>query len=186
MIKRLFWDTVVHQYQFWPRLAGAAALIGLFVIFVAAFSEDPGLDPKTACSPICRPSSCLNAPNFLGYSVDFGGAFNSDSGVPWESAARTRYTLLNEAILDDGQALYRAYSTHRRATERALRSISPEELRQAIQVLSGNPQAATLDEAFTRKTRGDAFGSPASSCRRHFQGKIMRYGLCCRNIAIWD
>ena len=57
----------------------------------------------------------------------FGGAFHSDGGVPWESAARTRYVVLNEAILDDGQALYRAYSTHKRATEKALRPISGEE-----------------------------------------------------------
>ena len=152
---------------------------------MAAFSEDPGLDPKTACSPICRLGGCPSS-HFLGYSVAFGGAFNSDSGVPWESAARTRYTLLNEAILDDGQALYRAYSTHRRATERALRSVSPEELRQAIQVLGGNPQAATLDEAFTRKT----VGTPLVHRPHHvvviLGGKIMRYGLCCRNIAIWD
>ncbi|MGF0042493.1 LTA synthase family protein [Megasphaera elsdenii] len=150
--KAAIWDTVVHQYQFWTRLAGAAALIVLFVFLWLRLAKTPVWTPKRYVRRYVILVAVL-IPIF-GIFCRFGGAFNSDSGVPWESAARTRYTLLNEAILDDGQALYRAYSTHRRATERALRSISPEELRQAIQVLGGNPQAATLDEAFTRKTVG--------------------------------
>lgn len=150
--KAAIWDTVVHQYQFWPRLAGAAALIVLFVFLWLRLAKTPVWTPKRHVRRYVVLVAVL-VPIF-GIFCRFGGAFNSDSGVPWESAARTRYTLLNEAILDDGQALYRAYSTHRRATERALRSVSPEELRQAIQVLGGNPQAATLDEAFTRKSVG--------------------------------
>ena len=82
----------------------------------------------------------------------FGGAFHSDGGVPWESAARTRYVVLNEAILDDGQALYRAYSTHKRATEKALRPISGEELEEAIAQLGGHPEADSIEAAFSRRT----------------------------------
>ena len=150
--KAAIWDTVVHQYQFWPRLAGAIVLIGLFVALWLRLAKTSVWTPKRHVRRYVVLVAVL-VPIF-GIFCRFGGAFDSDNGVPWESAARTRYTLLNEAILDDGQALYRAYVTHKRATERALRSVSPEELRQAIQVLGGNSQAATLDEAFTRKTVG--------------------------------
>lgn len=39
--------------------------------------------------------------------VRFGGAFTYSNSVNWLSAARLKSNLLNEAILDDGQALYR-------------------------------------------------------------------------------
>jgi phosphoglycerol transferase MdoB-like AlkP superfamily enzyme len=84
----------------------------------------------------------------------FGGAFNSDNGVPWEDAARTRSHLLNEAILDDGQALYRALKTHERAYRTAQQTISVAELKAAITTLGGNPAAPTVDEAFRRTAPG--------------------------------
>lgn len=34
--------------------------------------------------------------------------------VNWENVVRTKLNLLNEAILDDGQALYRVYSMKRK------------------------------------------------------------------------
>ena len=69
--------------------------------------------------------------------------------MPWESAARTRYVVLNEAVLDDGQALYRAYITHKRAKSRANRPISDEELKQAVVCLGGDSKADSLDAAFS-------------------------------------
>lgn len=86
----------------------------------------------------------------------FGGAFHSDDGVPWESAARTRYVVLNEAVLDDGQALYRAYITHKRAKSRANRPISDEALKQAVVCLGGDPKADSLDAAFSRQSQAEA------------------------------
>lgn len=73
--------------------------------------------------------------------------------MPWESAARTRYVVLNEAVLDDGQALYRAYITHKRAKNRANRPISDEELKQAVVCLGGDPKADSLDAAFRGRVR---------------------------------
>lgn len=41
--------------------------------------------------------------------IRFGGAFSYSNSVNWLSAARLKSNLLNEAILDDGQALYRVH-----------------------------------------------------------------------------
>lgn len=38
------------------------------------------------------------------------GAFNYAKSVNWENAERLKSNLLNEAILDDGQSLYRVKS----------------------------------------------------------------------------
>lgn len=142
------WDTMVHQYQLWPRLAGAVLLIAAVVYgwkyLLHTKTWQPVRHQRLYCLVVI-----LLLPAF-GAFCRFSGAFSSDNGIPWESAARTKNTLLNEAILDDGQAMYRAYSTYQRAHERAVRAIAPAELKQAIAVLGGRPQAATLDEAFTR------------------------------------
>ena len=46
----------------------------------------------------------------FGLFVRFGGSFNYDRGVDWENAGVTADHFLNECILDDCQALYRAKS----------------------------------------------------------------------------
>lgn len=46
---------------------------------------------------------------FLWIFVRFGGAFTYSNSLNWLSAARLKSNLLNEAILDDGQALYRVH-----------------------------------------------------------------------------
>lgn len=102
---------------------------------------------SAASRPFCW---CAAFHPYFAIFCRFGGGFHSDDGIHWESAARTKSKLLNEAILDDGQALYRAYATHKRATEKVLRPLTVEEVRAAIWLLGGNGNAATIDEAFTR------------------------------------
>ena len=97
-----------------------------------------GADKISGNASILSPTSCADSGH--------GG------GLPWESAARTQYTVLNEAVLDDGQAMYRAYHTHARATQRAMRPISDGELYEAIAALGGNPDAGTPIIAFERRT----------------------------------
>ena len=150
--KAAIWDTAVQQYGLWPRLFGALVLMGIFIWLWLRIARLPVWEPKCHVRALTVASVVL-LPVF-GIFCRFGGAFNSDAGVPWESAARTKYTVLNEAILDDGQALYRAHITHKRATSRANRPISDEELHQAIEVLGGNPKAPSLGAAFERQTKG--------------------------------
>lgn len=141
--------TAVQQYQFWPRLAAALLLAALLTWLFCRVLRLPLFRPRRHV----RALTCGALAVLPVFSIfcRFGGAFSADAGVPWESAARTRSNLLNEAILDDGQALYRTYSTHKRATEKALRPVSTEELEDAIAILGGDPQAEDLGAAFTRQ-----------------------------------
>lgn len=61
--------------------------------------------------------------------------------------------VLNEAILDDGQAIYRGYSMYKRLEKSTDVNITASELKEKIALLSGNPSAPTIEEAFTWKTR---------------------------------
>lgn len=146
------WQTMLQQYQLVPRLAGAVCLAGLCIFIWYKLAHTRTWIPSrhirsvTACVLVLLPVFAV--------FCRFGGGFSMATGVPWESAARTPNHLLNEAVLDDGQALYRAYSTYRRAYKKALRPISAAELQQAIVTLGGNAQAHTIDEAFTRQTKG--------------------------------
>ena len=83
--------------------------------------------------------------------VRFGGAFDFAHSINWESAERLKSAFLNENILDDGQAFYRVYQIYKEQKKLTNVNISPEEIRKDIAVLGGNPQAATIEEAFKRQ-----------------------------------
>lgn len=80
--------------------------------------------------------------------VRYGGAFNYAHSINWESAARLKSNLLNEAILDDGQALYRVRDSIKKLANVHNINISEQELRAKIALAGGNPNAKTIDEAF--------------------------------------
>ena len=82
--------------------------------------------------------------------VRYGGAFSYAKSLNWENAARTKSNLLNEAILDDGQALYRVYSMKRELDEVTNVDIPLHELKRKIADLGGNGDADTLSAAFKR------------------------------------
>ena len=80
--------------------------------------------------------------------VRFGGAFGYTHSVNWENASRLQSNLLNEAVLDDGQALYRVYSMHKRMKKTTEVTFTAEELRRKIAETGGDPDKATIDEAY--------------------------------------
>ena len=83
--------------------------------------------------------------------VRFGGAFDFAHSINWESAERLKSAFLNENILDDGQAFYRVYQIYKEQKKLTNVNISSEEIRKDIADLGGNPQAATIEEAFKRQ-----------------------------------
>ena len=150
--KTAIWETLIQQYGLLPRLL-AVLVIGAVLCWIwLRILRLPVWQPKKYVKAMVA-VIIIVLPVFAVF-CRFGGAFDLDNGVHWESAARTHSHLLNEAILDDGQALYRAYKTNQRYNQAARKNISPEELRSAIRTLRGNPAAKTVDEAFSRKAPG--------------------------------
>ncbi len=80
--------------------------------------------------------------------VRYGGAFNYAHSINWESAARLKSNLLNEAILDDGQALYRVRDMKRKIDKVTNINITVAQLREKIAASGGNEAADSIDKAF--------------------------------------
>ena len=91
----------------------------------------------------------------------FGGALGWETEVGWENAGVTKEPLLNEAILDDGQALFRAWTLKERWAAGTGLSFSPEEIRRLAGRLTGKPTASTdLDFYLTREAQGAQIPKP--------------------------
>lgn len=70
--------------------------------------------------------------------IRFGGSLSYNHSIYWKNAARMSQRLLNEAILDDVQALYRARKTFI-GIHSVTRQSSPENVRAAAERLTGKP-----------------------------------------------
>ena len=74
----------------------------------------------------------------------FGGSLRWQDAVDWENAGVTNDAFLNEAILDDFQALYRAYTLNRRFLACNGLNFTVEEIERLAALHAGRP-ADTLD-----------------------------------------
>lgn len=91
----------------------------------------------------------------------FGGALGWETEVGWENAGVTKDPLLNEAILDDGQAIFRAWTLKERLAAGTGLSFSPEEIRRLAGRLTGKPAASMdLDFYLTREAQGAQIPKP--------------------------
>lgn len=84
----------------------------------------------------------------VGLYMRFGGAFTYAKSIHWENAARLQSNLLNEAVLDDGQALKRVHAIYERSKIQKDIKFSAAQLREKITRLGGNGDAKTIDDAF--------------------------------------
>jgi len=142
--------TAINEYQMLWRLPVAIG-IGIVLAYVLKiilrtpvvnFTDVKYKKVVAVCAVLLVP--------FLWVFSRYGGAFSYSKSINWESAARLKSNLLNEAILDDGQALYRVYAMKRKLVKDTDINITVDELKKKIAAVGGNPNAATIDEAFKR------------------------------------
>lgn len=141
--------TAIEEYQLLWRLPVAIGIgIVLAVIFVKLQKGTPILK-YTQCKHryIVLATTIVFTAAFWVF-VRYGGAFNYANSISLDSAARLKSNLLNEAILDDGQAFYRVRESVKRLAKVNNINISEQELRKIIALAGGNPNAKTIDEAF--------------------------------------
>ncbi len=146
------YETAVQQYQLYPRLAGVFITAVILIYILKRFLNTCTWQPKTHKKTIIAVTILLLFP-FM-YIVRFGGGYNYDTSICWENDARMKSNLLNEAILDDGQALYRTWSMLQRMENNDHINVTVSELKEQIKILGGNPEAKTVEQAFLRTTKG--------------------------------
>lgn len=157
--------TAVQEYGIIWRLF--VALI-LTVICIAALSRLliiktrplPNLDTK---KKIAGFSAGLAVAIFLfGLFVRFGGSFNYANGINWENAGVTTDNFLNECILDDAQALYRARAMAKRMEAGEIYGVDPNNILAAAQIVATNHELteSNLAPFLERKADGQRIPTP--------------------------
>lgn len=143
--------TGINEYQLLWRLP-VAIIVGVIICYLLKIYWEylPNIDfNNLQHKKVVAVITVLFIPVFWVF-VRFGGSFTYANSISWVSAARIKYNLLNEAILDDGQALYRVYSLKRNLDKITDVSISAEELKARIAVLGGNTSVNSIEQAFER------------------------------------
>ncbi len=91
----------------------------------------------------------------------FGGSLGWQTAVDWENAGVTKDSFLNEAILDDLQAVYRGYTMNNRLEACNGLSFTPEQIQALAAKLAGQPPVSSnLDDYLEKKAQGPAVKKP--------------------------
>lgn len=145
--KKAIFETAVKEYNFFGNLA-AAFFVSAFLITILRYIiyKFPGRGEQ---GRIATMALILFLPVFCVF-VRYGGALSYASSIDWQSAGRTPSHLLNEAILDDGQALYRTYSLKKKLDKSASVDFSEAKLKEYIISAGGDPSASDIENAFLR------------------------------------
>lgn len=155
-------DTAIKQYNAPLRiLAGlvcAAAFIWLLKKVLSACPK-PNFAEKFKHKKLILAGIILFIPIFAVY-MRHGGSFTYNGSVYWKNSARFSQHLLNEAVLDDVQALYKASRIHKYTAKINHINLTAEQVRQSIQNLTGKPYAADTLEDFLIKHAAGAANPP--------------------------
>ncbi|MDY4920074.1 MAG: sulfatase-like hydrolase/transferase [Phascolarctobacterium sp.] len=156
--------TAIQEYQLLWRLP-VAIVIGVFFAWIyAKVISQTKVKTFSACKhqPVIAVGTVLLLAVFCVF-VRYGGAFKYAHSINWESAARLKYNLLNEAVLDDGQALYRVYATKKMLAKLTNVNFTVAELKQKIELAGGNPEAKSIDDAFIRTVKAPRLAQQPSN-----------------------
>jgi len=98
----------------------------------------------------------------FGLFVRFGGSFTYGSGINWENAGVTNDDFLNECILDDGQALYRARAMAKRMEAGEIWGVDAEKIAESAQIIAVNKEFTEKNLApyLERKAKGERIKKP--------------------------
>lgn len=88
---------------------------------------------------------------YLTIFIRFGGAMTYAYDIDWENSGVTKDQLLNEAILDDVQALYRAYELHERIASSTGLNMNPAKVSEYGNYLAGRTVQSDQIDDFLRK-----------------------------------
>ena len=134
-------STSIEQYHAIGRMFAALVIAGLWCVLLHLWFK---LTPRLArpLLSVRRPwivvtIICLLLPPFALF-VREGGAFSYYRSIYWKNSARLNQHLLNEAVLDDIQALYRAKSIYKKLRHSATK-VNAQDARAAAARLSGQP-----------------------------------------------
>ncbi|WP_231036198.1 LTA synthase family protein [Pectinatus sottacetonis] len=152
--RALFW-TMVEQFNLPVRMLAAVILTaGLFYIWKKFFALDIEKKLPHRIYPLRWPGKIVFfILLYLLIRVSlFSGSWSWQTQINWENSAITKDNFLNEAILDDGQALYRAYCLEKRNSASNGLSYTPADVRTFAAYLSNKKSGSNNLDYYLQKT----------------------------------
>jgi len=162
--KVALFDTLMKQYQLPLRLI-SVAIISFFLckLLKALLGTNTFPTPKFARwyqHIFFRTAVILIIAAFMIFAR-FGGSFNYAKSMHWENAAVSKDSFLNEAILDDIQALYRAYEGYNRLSNAKGLDITTNKLAEYGTILAGRQiTTANIDDYLKKEAQGPRIPKP--------------------------
>lgn len=105
--------------------------------------------------------SVISAIYFLMIFLRYSGSMSYAHNIDWENSGLTKDEFLNEAILDDVQALYRAYSLHDRVVSSTGLDMDPAAMAEYGNYIAGRPVNSTqVDDYFRKQAQGTTMKKP--------------------------
>lgn len=157
-------DTFIKQYQLFERLA-IACLMSFFLgwglkrwLKTPTFSME---EEGRAWSKLPARMGVVVLMAMFMVFTRFGGSFAYPQSIHWENAAVSHDDFLNEAILDNIQALYRAYSINERLQSAKGIHVNMENIQQyANQIYGHNRNNKDIESYLEKHTQGPALPMP--------------------------
>lgn len=156
--------TMIQEYHLFPLLfmvgVGTYFLCRLLSVFLNLPNMEFSYDGAKYKKIILKIGIIFFVPIFMVF-MRFGGSFNYTYSINWENAGITKDSFLNEAILDDVQAMYRAYVTNKKMLQEGISGVKKDKILEFCQLTTKDSiQSDFLEDYFARKAEGARISKP--------------------------
>ena len=156
--------SLVQEFQLPLRLLGAFLMAWLLcraLFFLLDRIPAPSLPERGRFVRILSRAAFLGGLYVVSLLVLFGGSLRWQTAVDWENAGVTKDHFLNEAILDNFQAVYRAYTMNSRLRACNGLDFTTDEIRRLAALHAGRPaDSDDLDVYLVREAKGAQIDKP--------------------------
>lgn len=162
--------SLVQEFNLPLRLAGALLLAFCLWQGLKYFLAWGEAKPRTAYSLYTKPTRGKSIAKVaamalvlyvLGRLIVFGGSWGWETALEWENVGVTRDSFMNEAILDDYQAIYRGYRMNNRMLACNGLNFTAEQIQQLAGELTGrSADSNNLDDYLRREAQGAQVAKP--------------------------
>ena len=162
--------SLVQEFNLPLRLAGAVLLAFCLWRGLKYFLAWRDTNPRSTYSLYTNPSRGKSIAKgavmalvlyVLGRLIVFGGSWGWETALEWENVGVTKDSFMNEAILDDYQAIYRGYRMNNRMLACNGLNFTAEQIQQLAGELAGrSADSNNLDDYLRREAQGAQVAKP--------------------------
>ena len=162
--------SLVQEFNLPLRLTGALLLAFCLWRGLKYFLAWRDTNPRSTYSLYTKPSRGKSIAKgiamalvlyVLGRLIVFGGSWGWETALEWENVGVTKDSFMNEAILDDYQAIYRGYRMNNRMLACNGLNFTAEQIQQLAGELAGrSADSNNLDDYLRREAQGAQVAKP--------------------------